>query len=235
LFPANTPGPLPELHFVLSRKKDGRSASLKKELSAGQYILVYSSTHASPVSAGRKSTTFTLRLPIHRLQDWTLSFPALPLFLEKVEAGIPCQLTGVPGIADLKMLRVIRNIIACSYNGPLQDIYWDLQVSLLVMMALAGLNTRDEKSDGQLLLKPLDIEKIEATRHYLMQNMDHPPTLVMLARKMGLNDFKLKKGLQAAIWHHLVWGLPSCPHGKSKEIIGRDQSINCGDRRTRRL
>src|SRR5258708_113697 len=86
LFPVNTPGPLPELHFVLSRKKDGRSASLKNELSAGQYILVYSSTHASPVSAGRKSTTFTLRLPIHRLQDWKLSFPALPLFLDKVEA-----------------------------------------------------------------------------------------------------------------------------------------------------
>lgn len=60
-------------------------------------------------------------------------------------------------------------------------------------MALAGISGQTPGDNGRIVLKPLDIEKIEATRRYLVENMERPPTLVALARKMGLNDFKLKK------------------------------------------
>jgi AraC-like DNA-binding protein len=160
---------------------------------AGQYMLIFSPAETPSAGARKKTVTFTLRHPVEWLKPLVLSFPALSAFLEKVQAGVSCQLTATPGLADLKMIHIIRNLLSSRYDGKLQDIYYNLQVSTLLMIALIGLNGLDEKTDGQLALRPADIEKIEAGRRYLLRNMDHPPTLIRLAREIGLNDCKLKK------------------------------------------
>jgi AraC-like DNA-binding protein len=160
---------------------------------AGQYMLLFSPSGSPAAGARKKAVTFTLRHPVEWLKPLVLSFPALPPFLEKVQAGVSCQLTASPGLADLKMIHIIRNLLSARYDGKLQDIYCDLQVSTLLMIALIGLHGRDEKANDRLSLGPADIEKIEAGRRYLLRNMDHPPTLTRLAREIGLNDCKLKK------------------------------------------
>jgi len=45
-------------------------------------------------------------------------------------------------------------------------------------------------------LWPADYEKIREARDYLLFNMDQPCTVIELAHKVGLNDFKLKKGFK---------------------------------------
>ncbi len=45
-------------------------------------------------------------------------------------------------------------------------------------------------------LTPEDIERLEAVKHILARHLQAPPTLVELARQIGLNDFKLKKGFK---------------------------------------
>jgi AraC family transcriptional activator of pyochelin receptor len=50
------------------------------------------------------------------------------------------------------------------------------------------------KNSSYILLTKSDIEKIHASKEYLLLNMDNPPTLKELAHRMGMNDFKLKKG-----------------------------------------
>jgi AraC-like DNA-binding protein len=228
--PTNADGPLAELHFVLSGKSDVHIPGLDKiSLSAGEYTLIHrpSASYPWPDSAGRKTISFTISFPVHRLQDFAISFPELRLFLQKVQTGMACQLTERAGIADHKMIRAIRNIMACAYNDEqLKNRYWDLQLSDLVMIALVRLSGNDADCNGLPALKPLDIEKVEATRRYLLQNMDHPPTLIKLARKMGLNDFKLKKAYKQLYGTTLFEDFLHARMKKAKSLLEQtDQSI----------
>lgn len=178
-----------------SAKLPGQSLPLMHfNLITGRYNLVYTpGILSSPwlTTTGKIGITFTLDVPVDHLYQFASSIPSLPAFLDKVQKGIACRLINSPATADLKMIRTIRNIMACPYTDYLRKVYFDLQLSNLLIMALVGIN--GQTPADKLTLKPLDVEKVEATRRYLMENMDRPPTLVRLARKMGLNDFKLKK------------------------------------------
>lgn len=165
-------------------------------LSSGRYSLIYTPLVTLPswlTSTGNNGITFTLNVPLDRLYPLTPSFPFLSAFLTKMQKGVACKLTDHPCTADLRMIRTVRNLLDCSYTGYRKDIYFDLQITDLLIMALAGVSGQDTRRGKGMALKPLDVEKVEATRRYLMENMDHPPTLVRLARMMGLNDYKLKK------------------------------------------
>ncbi|NJP11476.1 MAG: helix-turn-helix transcriptional regulator [Leptolyngbyaceae cyanobacterium RU_5_1] len=53
-----------------------------------------------------------------------------------------------------------------------------------------------EGSDRDPSLKPDDIDRIYYARKILLQNLGHPPSLMELARAVGMNDRKLKEGFR---------------------------------------
>ncbi len=189
---------LVELCFVLDGKIDYQLEGLGElHLSAGQFNMIYPPCLQARAWLGREQNnlaTFTIHFSISYLQNLVVSFPALIFFLEKAQRGIAGKLSATHGIADPKMITLIRNILDCSYVGNLKNTYWELQISTLLPIALTKIMARPPRNKPEIILKPQDIEKIQATREYLLQNMEQPPTLIELARKMGLNDFKLKKG-----------------------------------------
>jgi AraC-like DNA-binding protein len=195
---SNTDRSLVELCFVLDGKIHSRPEGIGElRLSAGQFTMIYPpflQTRAWPEQQQTNLTTFTIHFPISYLQNMVVSFPALIFFLEKAQKGIACKLSATQGVADPKMITLIGNILDCPYTGNLKTTYWELQISTLLAIALTKIMVRLPRNKGEILLKPQDIEKIQATRAYLLQNMEQPPTLIELAHKMGLNDFKLKKG-----------------------------------------
>jgi len=189
---------LVELYFVLDGKINHQPEGLGElPLSAGQYNMIYPPLLPTPAWIDQEQsnvTAFAIHFPIPYLQNLVVSFPALSFFLDKAQQGITCELSRSPGTADPKMITLIRNIQDCPYAGGLKKTYLDLQISTLLAIALTRMVARTSRNKPEILLKPQDIEKIQATREYLLQNMEQPPTLIELAHKMGLNDFKLKKG-----------------------------------------
>ena len=200
LFPGqeNTPESALELHFVLNGAIHYHLEGLGDlNLSAGHYNMVYPPFLQTEPWSDRgpgNLEIFTVHFSTSYLQNWILFCPALTFFLEKAKKNIPSTLYTTPGIAGPEMITRIRNILDCPYTEDLRTIYLELQISALLTIALPREDNRGHKKTAGLTLTPQDIEKIEATRQYLLQNMDHPPTLVALAHKIGLNDFKLKKG-----------------------------------------
>jgi AraC-like DNA-binding protein len=179
---------LVKLYFVMDGKINYQPEGLGElSLSEGQYTMIYSPFFHLPAD------TFAIHFHISYLQTLIVSFPSLSFFLDKAQRGISCKLSKSPGIADSKMIMLIRNIQACSYSGSLKKAYLELQISTLLTIVLSNI-CGQSRNRPEILLKPQDIEKIQATREYLLQNMEQPPTLIDLAHKVGLNDFKLKKG-----------------------------------------
>ncbi|NJR39787.1 MAG: helix-turn-helix transcriptional regulator [Leptolyngbyaceae cyanobacterium CSU_1_4] len=103
---------------------------------------------------------------------------------------------------------VLQQILHCPYYGITKRMY--LESKALELLALSVeqelvIQTDDRRDDGRrdrgedrlvLLLKPDDIDRVHYARELLQQRLDNPPSLIELARSVGLNDCTLKRGFR---------------------------------------
>ncbi|MBW4627429.1 MAG: helix-turn-helix domain-containing protein [Brasilonema octagenarum HA4186-MV1] len=94
----------------------------------------------------------------------------------------------------------LEQILNCPFHGLTKQIYLEGKCLELVALKLEQLAQSNHESTKSTLLKPDDIERIYQAKNILIQKLDNPPTLIQLARLVGLNDYKLKIGF------HQVFG-----------------------------
>ena len=99
-----------------------------------------------------------------------------------------------------EMYLPLEQIINCPFQGIIKCIYLESKCLELIALKLEQLAQNNEKPAKKLLLKKDDIERIHAAKIILIRDINHPPTLIQLARQVGLNDYKLKIGF------HQVFG-----------------------------
>ena len=189
--------PLLNLQFVLRHslhfQVEGGPPQIMME---GQYNLIASSS-LHQISWFGAINSHTSTLDIHLSPSWLLQlavdYPELADWLERRGKGI--RLFGpTPGTVTPGMLRILNELIDCGYTGELRSVYMQSKVPALLLLALEQIIHRPAEKEIPILLRRYDIEKIHETRAYLLLHMENPPTLKELAHKMGMNDFKLKKG-----------------------------------------
>jgi AraC-like DNA-binding protein len=91
---------------------------------------------------------------------------------------------------------VLTQMLTCPYQGMMKRLYCEGKALELMALTLTRLLAADRGQPVPLLLRPDDIERIHKARDILLDNMDEPPSLLTLARQVGLNDFKLKRGFR---------------------------------------
>ena len=113
-----------------------------------------------------------------------------------------------------QMLQVIRQIIDAQFAAPLQAIFiWSKSLELLVLQA-----DLYEKDQSRHFIKTRsDKEKLFAARDFLSQQIESPPTIRQLARQVGINEYKLKKGFKE-LFGTTVFGYL---HGERMELAKR--------------
>jgi AraC family transcriptional regulator, transcriptional activator of the genes for pyochelin and ferripyochelin receptors len=96
----------------------------------------------------------------------------------------------------LPMQIALQQILNVPYQGMIQKMY--LEGKVLELLALQFAQLIEVEGDKQPLinLKASDVEKIYQARDILTKNYDHPPSLIDLAKKIGINDNKLKYGFR---------------------------------------
>ncbi len=74
-----------------------------------------------------------------------------------------------------------------------------MESKLLELLSLQIKQFRDDlnPSDSRKILRKFDIDKINQARNILLDNMQDPPTIPQLAKQVGTNQQKLKKGFKA--------------------------------------
>lgn len=94
------------------------------------------------------------------------------------------------------MQSVLYQILNCPYHDLIRRVY--LQAKALELVALwldQELNYR-QAFHPFIKLRPDDVDRIQHARTILIRNLDNPPTLLELARHVGVNDRKLKEGFR---------------------------------------
>ena len=119
-------------------------------------------------------------------------FPELIRWIAKKEC--PSTLSNTPASVTPIMLRMLHAIIDCTYTGELRKTYMQSKTAALLLLALEQLICRPERESTTIPLRKYDLEKLYEAREFLLHNIENPPTLKQLAHKIGMNEFKLKKG-----------------------------------------
>jgi AraC-like DNA-binding protein len=94
---------------------------------------------------------------------------------------------------------VLTQVLQCPYQGGTRRLYLESKALELIALSLAHALPDGESSPTRPSLRPDDIERIHAARDVLLRTLEEPPSLLALARQVGLNDFKLKRGFRQVL------------------------------------
>ncbi|MFP4299083.1 MAG: helix-turn-helix transcriptional regulator [Spirulinaceae cyanobacterium] len=95
------------------------------------------------------------------------------------------------------MRLALQEILNCPYRGIMKQLYLESKVLELMTLQFAQLVERDRDQQLSRQFHPQEIDRIHQAKAILIENCDDPPTLVNLARQVGLSDRKLKQGFRA--------------------------------------
>lgn len=190
--------PILELHCTVNNTVHYKLEGLPEAtLQQGQFNLSYAPfiNNVAWFEKDQQYSTFDIHFSRDYLEKMAYYFPLLGAFLEKTDNGMAGMLGKHHGLLTHDMSNIIRHILRCQFSGDIRNIYLQAKVLELLVLALDQIaNGTREKTE--IVLRPYDIEKIREAHDYLLRNMDNPCTLIELSHKVGINDFKLKKGFK---------------------------------------
>lgn len=191
--------PFLEVNLYLSGRSRGRVEGIKDEfaMSPGEGALF----------SGPEATRGMMECPPRRrilLAEVAFSPPMLPHLLK---GGVedPRLAALADGSREETAMRISKTtrlsaltlgqMMDCSYDDTTRRIYLEAKAMELLALQLAQPPVEKGTLDG-LTLRLDDIERIHEAKEVLASDLEDPPSLIELSRRVGLNDFKLKAGFK---------------------------------------
>jgi AraC-like DNA-binding protein len=94
------------------------------------------------------------------------------------------------------MQRVLWQILRCPYSGMMKRMYLECKALEIATLILEQEQESQQGGRSARAMKPDEIDRIYQARAILLQNLQQPPSLMELARQVGLNDNALKRGFK---------------------------------------
>jgi AraC family transcriptional activator of pyochelin receptor len=143
----------------------------------------------------KEYTTLTIGFDRTYLDVYAPYFAALQQFLARADNGEASLLSTANTSMTPEMITLIRDMLFNQYTGELRTLYLRNKISELLLLSFSRMAPGSANAT-EIRLHQYDIDKIREAREYLLQNMEHPLTVIELSHKVGINDFKLKKGFK---------------------------------------
>jgi AraC family transcriptional regulator, transcriptional activator of the genes for pyochelin and ferripyochelin receptors len=198
-FSAGSPADVVRLHFGLRGDYNFSCRQLKRSFSlvGGHHNILYSDGFDMEVSnLTPEVETFGIQFPRELFIQFTQNATELlKRFSERIIAGKEAVLTENWGALNPSITHAIRQVKSCRYTGDLQRLFMLSKcLELLVLSAEAC----DSASSGRdvFLKAASDKEKIHAVRDLISERLGNPPSLMEIAKTVGLNEYKLKRGFK---------------------------------------
>ncbi len=195
---ASTRDPALEINLHLAGETWGSISGLREELAlrSGEASLFVGPAGTRGVArfpAARRVVSVEVRLSPAVLDSLLASAPEheLPAALSGGADGFdrPHVERGVMSGAERA---TAHQLLGCPFDGALGRLYLEAKALELVALRFSQRVVRRDASS----LDTYEASRIREAAEVLVREMAHPPSLVELARRVGLNDFKLKAGFK---------------------------------------
>jgi AraC-like DNA-binding protein len=117
------------------------------------------------------------------------------------------------------MQMAVQQILQCPFQDFTQQMYLESKVWELMALQLAHTLDSNHPQKDAKLLKPEDVERIHYAKDVLSSRLRHPPSLIELARIVGINDCKLKAGFRQVFGTTVFGYLHSCRMEQSRQLL----------------
>ena len=128
----------------------------------------------------------------------------LKRFSENIILGNCVMLAEEWGAIHSGISQVIHQIIHCQYRGDLKNLFLLSKSIELLVLSAESCQAGTAKKDLFIKNKS-DKEKIIAVRDLIQEKIHCPPNLSEIARTVGLNEYKLKRGFKET-FNNTVFG-----------------------------
>ncbi|MEM8641045.1 MAG: AraC family transcriptional regulator [Cyanobacteria bacterium P01_G01_bin.54] len=218
------------LKFFLSGRVSGSVEGFKDELLAlpGSCSLIrWPEGAAGTVEFARKSQICTIELGIAPALFRTMvDEPDTP---HPVELQRLLDTAQTPdwqwGQSNPLMAIALQQILHCPYQGATRRLYLESKVLELITLHLEQFKANQPpKLQPSQPLKPEDISLIYQARDILLRQMDNPPSLLALARQVGINDHKLKRGFRQVFGTTVFGYLHDCRMERAAQLLQANQT-----------
>jgi AraC family transcriptional regulator, transcriptional activator of the genes for pyochelin and ferripyochelin receptors len=176
------------------------------DLIGGHHNIMYSREFDMEVcNKSLEVETFGIQFPTDQFVRYAEnSTDRLRRFADRVVEGKSAILTENWGVIDSGIQQILTQIIHCNYGSSLQKIFLLSKTMELLVRCAEACEISEQKPEIFIKSKA-DKEKIIAVRDLINERVHCPPNLTEIARHVGLNEFKLKKGFKE-IFHHTIFG-----------------------------
>ncbi|MFZ6009704.1 MAG: helix-turn-helix transcriptional regulator [Bacteroidota bacterium] len=128
----------------------------------------------------------------------------LKRFAGKMMEGKPVVISPTSLALTVELHRAIHDLLHCQFQGGLKKLFF-LSKCIEVLVLQAEAYHRAQQASESLVSKNDDQERISFARDYLIKNVQSPPSLSQLARIVGVNEYKLKRGFKD-VFHKTAFG-----------------------------
>lgn len=137
--------------------------------------------------------TFDVHLPLEVLAKYQGESKAMDNLLNNIQNDVSATLSKGEIKISAKIFGVMQDINNCFYKGLTRKIYMESKIYELIALSHYSLDQEKETIN----LAGNDVEKIKHAAQLIRENIDHPFTIVELARQVGVNQTKLKDGFKS--------------------------------------
>lgn len=147
--------------------------------------------------AGQRLHLVRIRIQLDLFRTFSTGFEALPKKLQQLIENDSVQRFHQPlGVTTHAMQVALQQILNCTYQGMSKRMYLESKTLELLALQLTQWGDNNKKLAKSSVLRADDLERLHHAKEILTQNLEFPPSLRVLARQVGLNDYKLKRGFR---------------------------------------
>ena len=142
-----------------------------------------------------------LKVDIHikpnLLADYLTNYSQkIPPGLKQLLEGCDEQFYFRCGTTTPSMQTALHQILNCPYQGGMRNLYLESKALELILLRLEAAIADCKEPSHFESLSSTDVEAIHHAKDILCRDLKNPPSLLSLARQVGLNDCKLKQGFR---------------------------------------
>ncbi|MBB5635331.1 AraC-like DNA-binding protein [Pedobacter cryoconitis] len=124
------------------------------------------------------------------------STTALQVLADHLDAGRYSQMAEQNLPISWAMQNCMQEILNCNYTEGLRLLFIESKCTELLVLQAEAFESDVFKNENSPIKSAYDKDCIYHARDYLIQNIQHPPSIAQLAKVCGINEFKLKKGFK---------------------------------------
>ncbi|HIK15926.1 MAG TPA: helix-turn-helix transcriptional regulator [Leptolyngbyaceae cyanobacterium M33_DOE_097] len=117
----------------------------------------------------------------------------------------------------------LQQMLDCPYQGVIKQMYLESKSVEVLALWLDQVHADDALSQPSPTLAVVDIDRIHQAREILLNQLDHPPSLLTLARQVGLNDCTLKRGFKQVFGITVFGYLHQCRMEQARSLLLENQ------------